>query len=870
MTVGCTQPAVSGLIDMSATANTPIAPAPSAPSASPASPVSPATLELPVTGMTCVNCANTIERTLKKTPGVSSAAVNYASERAQVMLDSTQPQSAELMNTLVARIRKAGYDVALAHTELPVTGVKDEPGAGRVEQALRNLSGIIEVRVNAAGRATLDYVPGAIGIAEMVDAVRKAGFDVPAGAAEASREVAADAEQVAREAEIQDRKRRMIVGLAFALPAFVVSMSRDFGLLRVLGEGFAPMTAEMMAMGHLSPENNLLNWLLFALTLPVMLYTAQPYFVHGYKALRNGAANMDVLVALGSGVAFIYSLLILLGVFSGHVYFETAAMIVALISIGKYLEVRAKGRTSEAIKRLIGLAPKTARVVRRQGERWVEAEVPVGQINIGDLILVKPGERIATDGIVVEGRSAVDESMITGESLPVDKKPGDAVIGATVNKEGLLKFEASKIGKDTALSQIIRLVEQAQGSKAPIQALADKVSAIFVPTVLIVALLTLVGWLVIGRVPFEVALINAISVLVIACPCALGLATPTAIMVGMGKGAELGILFKNSTALEKAAEITTAVLDKTGTVTRGEPQVTDVIPLGDSNDETALLTLAASAEKGSEHPLARAIVNAAEVRQLPLSPLQRLAAVPGKGLTAYVEGRQVSVGNIALMQQQGVPLTEAASQQLGALQGQGKTAMFVAVDNELAGILAMSDTLKDGAVDAIQDLTQKGVRTVMLTGDNARSAQAIARQVGVSEVIADVLPGQKAERVAALQQGGQIVAMVGDGINDAPALAQADVGLAIGTGTDVAIEAADVTLMGGDIRNVARAISLSKLTVRGIKQNLFWAFFYNVILIPVAILGVFQQFGPILAAGAMAFSSLFVVSNSLALRRKKV
>ena len=853
----------------------------------------PITLELPVTGMTCVNCANTIERTLKKTPGVSGAAVNYASERAQVVFDSHQAQPADLMNTVVARIRKAGYDVALAHTNLPVLGLQNAAGANRLEMALKNLIGVTGVTLagegalaGVASRISVDYVPGAVGIAEMVAAVRAAGFDVPAAAVNASREAAGDAEQMARTAEIQDRKRRMLVGLAFALPTFVLSMSRDFGLLaRVLGSGFAPMTAapmtaalttaapmtaDMMAMGHISPENNVINWVLLALTLPVMLYTAQPYFVHGYKAIRNGAANMDVLVALGSGVAFVYSLLILLGVFSGHVYFETAAMIVALISIGKYLEVRAKGSASEAIKRLMGLTPKTARVLRRSGETWVEAEVPVEQIGIGDVILVKPGERVATDGIVVEGRSAVDESMITGESMPVDKKPGDAVIGATMNKEGLLKFEANKIGKDTALAQIIRLVEQAQGSKAPIQALADKVSAVFVPAVLLIALLTFAGWLLIGRVPFEVALINAISVLVIACPCALGLATPTAIMVGMGKGAEMGILFKNSTALEKAAEITTALLDKTGTVTRGELKVTDVIPVAEASSEIEVLRLAASAEKGSEHPLARAMVQAAEARGIALSALQRLLAVPGKGLTAYVDGRQVSVGNVALMRQQAVPLTEAASQQLSDLQAQGKTAMFVAVDNQLAGIIAMSDTIKDGAVDAIRSLTERGVRTIMLTGDNARSAQAIAQQAGVSEVIADVLPGQKAEKVAALQQAGQVVAMVGDGINDAPALAQADVGMAIGTGTDVAMEAADVTLMGGDIRNVARAIALSKFTVRGIKQNLFWAFFYNVILIPVAIAGVFQQFGPILAAGAMAFSSLFVVTNSLALRRKKV
>ena len=517
-----------------------------------------------------------------------------------------------------------------------------------------------------------------------------------------------------------------------------------------------------------------------------------------------------------------------------------------------------------------------------------EIDLPVEQINVGEVILVKPGERIATDGIVIEGRSAVDESMITGESVPRDKKPGDNVIGATVNNEGLLKFEASAIGQDTALANIIRLVEQAQGSKAPIQALADKVSAIFVPAVLVIAALTFAGWLLIGSAPFETALINAISVLIIACPCALGLATPTAIMVGMGKGAENGILLKSSAALEKAAEITTAVLDKTGTITQGKPQVTDILdlrlPIDDSLIENrkseianadALLQLAASAEKGSEHPLAQAIVQAAEARQLKLLPLQKFLAVPGKGLTAFVDGQQISVGNLALMQQQGITIDDVETRRIASLQQQGKTAMFVAINNTLAGLIALSDTIKYSSAEAISTLKQNNVRVVMLTGDNARSAQAIAQQAGVDEVIADVLPEQKAAKVKALQAvmtNGKtgVVAMIGDGINDAPALAEADVGMAIGTGTDVAMEAADVTLISGDIRKVAQAIALSKLTVRSIKQNLFWAFFYNVILIPIAVAGIFQQFGPILAAGAMAFSSLFVVGNSLRLRQAKI
>jgi Cu+-exporting ATPase len=825
--------------------------------------------------MTCANCANTIERTLKKTPGVTSAAVNYASERAHVAFDPVQVKPTEL----IERVRKAGYDVTIAHTEMSLLGMTCANCANTIERTLKKLPGVNNASVNyASERASIEYVPGAVGISDMVAAVRKVGYDVPRSDQRSTISDSRDAEQAARDSETADRKRRMIVGLAFAIPTFILSMSRDFGLLaKLLGPNFAPMQP---GMDHAMPiEYTLVNWVLFALTLPVMLYTAKPYFVHGYNALRNGMANMDVLIALGSGVAFLYSVLVLMGLLQGHVYFETAAMIVALISIGKTIEVKAKGRTSAAIKSLMNLTPKTAHVVRD----GAELDLPVEQINVGEVILAKPGERIATDGIVIEGRSAVDESMITGESLPRDKKPGDPVIGATVNKEGLLKFEASKIGKDTALANIIRLVEQAQGSKAPIQALADKASAVFVPAVLVVAALTFVGWLLIGGASFEAALINAISVLVIACPCALGLATPTAIMVGMGKGAENGILFKNSAALEKAAEITIAVLDKTGTITQGKPMVTDVLPLGANPiTQNSLLSMAASAEKGSEHPLAQAIVRAAEARQLKTLPLQKFVAMPGKGLMAYVDSQQVSVGNLALMQQQGVGIDDETAGQLATMQNAGKTAMFVAINNQLAGIIAMSDTMKEGSVEAIAALKQHNVRTVMLTGDNARSAQAMARQAGVDEVIADVLPEQKAAKIQELQTGLTddrrpcsrlqrcVVGMIGDGINDAPALAQADVGMAIGTGTDVAMEAADVTLISGDIRKVSQAIALSKLTVRGIKQNLFWAFFYNVILIPVAIAGIFQQFGPILAAAAMAFSSLFVVSNSLRLRRAKI
>jgi Cu+-exporting ATPase len=836
-------------------------------------------IELPVTGMTCVNCANTIERTLKKTTGVGSAAVNFASERAQVQYDPAQVTPAQL----VERVRQAGYDVTVAHAEIPLLGMTCANCANTIERTLKKLPGMAGVNVNfASERASVDYVPGAISIADMVRAVRKAGYDVPTANTATAQTGEVDVEQAAREAEIAMRRRRVIVGMLFAIPAFILSMSRDFGWLG------------MDAMMGASSTHVLINWALFALALPVQAYVGYPYYVHGYKSLRNGAANMDVLVALGSSVAFLYSVLVLLGVFSGHVYFETAAVILALISIGKYLEAKAKGRTSEAIKRLVNLRPKTARVVRDDQE----VDLPVEQINVGDVVIARPGERIAVDGVVIDGRSAVDESMLTGESLPLDKKPGDPVIGGTVNKEGLLRYETARVGKDTALAQIIRLVEQAQGSKAPIQALADKVSAVFVPAVLVAALVTFVGWMIFSGGAFEQSMINAVAVLVIACPCALGLATPTAIMVGMGKGAENGILFKNSAALERASAVTVAVLDKTGTITQGKPQVTDILdfrlpiadlrlPVGASvgsiqnqksitenlESPTAnLLSLVASAEKGSEHPLGQAIVQAAEAQGLKPLPLQKFMSVPGKGITAYVDGRQVSVGNDKLMQLQGIDVS-GLSEQAEALRAQGKTLMLVGVDNQLAGLIALADTIKDGSAQGIAALRRQGARVVMLTGDNARSAQAIAQQAGLTgsdEVVADVLPGDKSAKVSQLQGQHEVVAMVGDGVNDAPALAQADVGIAIGTGADVAIEAADVTVINGDLRSVAKSIALSRQTVRGIRQNLFWAFFYNVILIPVAALGLFAQYGPILAAGAMAFSSLFVVSNSLRLRQAKL
>jgi Cu+-exporting ATPase len=610
------------------------------------------------------------------------------------------------------------------------------------------------------------------------------------------------------------------------------------------------------------------------LATPVQFYTGWDYYVGAYHALRNRTANMDVLVAMGSSVAYLFSLVVLLFPAAGqHVYFETSAVIITLIKLGKLLEARAKGQTGEAIRKLMGLRPKTARVVRD----GAELSVPVEDVQVGDVVVVRPGERIPVDGIVVEGHSAVDESMLTGEPIPVDKSVGDELIGATINKQGLLKFEASRVGAETALAQIIRLVQQAQGSKAPIQRLADRVAGFFVPAVLVIALLTFVVWWV-GSGDFTAAMIRLVAVLVIACPCALGLATPTAIMVGTGKGATMGILFKNSEALEIAHRLQVIVLDKTGTITQGEPSVTDVISrIPNPESRTRLLRLTASAERGSEHPLGQAIVAEAEARELTLTDPRDFEAVPGKGIRAQVDGSTVLVGKPDWLSTEGIPLKDMAAQ-IERLQAEAKTAIAVAADGEITGALGIADTLKENSAQAVAQLWNLGLEPIMLTGDNRRTAEAIARQVGIERVIAEVLPADKAEQIKRLQAENRLVSMVGDGINDAPALAQADVGIALGTGTDVAMETADVTLIRGDLRAVGQALSLSQATMRIIKQNLVWAFFYNVILIPIAagvlyplpwtwVPDILRQLHPVLAAFAMAFSSITVVANSLRLRR---
>jgi len=809
------------------------------------------TITLPVLGMTCANCALNIERGIKKLEGVQNTSVNFAAEQAVIGFD---PKKLNVRD-VVEKIQNSGYSVITMKTELPVTGMTCANCAMNIERALnRKVSGVVNASVNfATERVSVEYVPAVSNLDDIISAIKKAGYGAIAPDDVLEGE---DAEETARNAEIKDQTCKFVIGVVFSLPLFVMSMMRDFNLLGIWSHA------------------TWVNWFFLALATPVQVYTGGDFYVGGYKSLKNKSANMDVLVAMGSSIAYFYSISVLLMPFLGeHVYFETSAVIITLIKLGKMLEARTKGKTGGAIRKLIGLQPKTATIL----ENGEENEIPLTSVRVGNIVIVRPGERIPVDGIVIQGESAVDESMITGEPLPIDKHQDDSVVGGTINGEGLLKFEATRVGKETALAQIIKLVQEAQGSKAPIQALADRVAAVFVPAVIAIAFVTFgLWWGITGE--FVPAMIRLVAVLVIACPCALGLATPTAIMAGTGKGAEKGILFKRSEALEMATKLDTIVLDKTGTITIGKPAVVDVISIDpDLSSENQLLKLAASVEKGSEHPLGKAIVNEAQTRGIDLWEPENFKALRGFGVEARIDGKFVRMGKPKWYQDTGIDI-EKARDKIDLLQSQGKTVMVLAQENKICGLVAVSDTLKPESKAAIEQLHKQDLKVVMLTGDNFQTAQAIALEVNIDEIFAEVRPEEKSSKVKELQQKGEKTGMVGDGINDAPALAQADVGMAIGTGTDVAIETADVILSSGNLAGVSRAIKISRATMSTIKQNLFLAFVYNIILIPIAagilapidFIPLFlKQLHPILAALSMSLSSISVVSNSLRLYNKK-
>jgi Cu+-exporting ATPase len=805
--------------------------------------------------MSCGNCALNVQKNLEKLEGVAETQVTFAAEQAGVTFDPERLR----IDDLVAKIRDAGYGVATAHVELPVGGMTCANCALNIERTLnKKVFGVLRASVSfASERASVEYIPTVATVETIVEAIRDAGYEAFAPAESGAEE---DLEQQARRAELAGQTRKFAVGLLFALPLFLLSMARDFGLL---GEWSHALWV---------------NWLFWTLATPVQFYTGWDYYTGGWKSLKHGSANMDVLVAMGSSVAYFYSLTVLLLPGAGeHVYFETSAVIITLLKLGRVLESHAKGRTGDAIRKLMGLRPTTATILV-DGKEEV---IPLTQVRVGQLLVVRPGEKIPVDGMVVEGSSAVDESMLTGEPLPVDKAAGDPVAGGTINGQGRLKFEATRVGKDTALAQIIRLVRDAQASRAPIQALADRVAAVFVPAVIGVALVTFgIWWGLSGE--FVPAMIRLVAVLIISCPCAFGLATPTAIMAGTGKGAEKGILFKNTEALERAAGLDTIVLDKTGTMTEGRPAVVDVVPVnGPSRSlsgEDELLRIAASVERASEHPLGREITREAERRRLELFEPVDFRAWGGQGVEARIQGQTVRVGKPSWFLDAGVDLNGGLGQ-IQDLQAQGKTVMAVVLEDRLRGLIAVADSLKPETREAVDALHRAGLTVVMLTGDTVQTAEAIARQVHVDEILAEVQPEQKSMKVRELQERGHRVGMVGDGINDAPALAQADVGVAIGTGTDVAMETAAVILAGGNLLGVPRALELSKATMKTVRENLFWAFFYNVLLIPIAagalyplafLPAMLRQLHPILAALAMATSSFTVVCNSLLLYRARL
>jgi Cu+-exporting ATPase len=826
--------------------------------------------DLPITGMFCAACSARIEKQLNRAPGVRKASVNFATARATVEYDPHQTGLRQVMEV----VEDAGYGIAGA-TQATFTvddSARPSGSSQPLEHYLQSRHGVVGAAFNlGTSEVQVDYFPEMTDVATLRKAIADFGYrveEIP----DSDSEAALSSEDIVAKAHADEYRkllRRFIVAAFLSLPVLVIAMSHG----RIPALDFPGV-----------------NWLQLALTTPVVLYSGAQFYRGAWAGLRHRAADMNTLIALGTGSAYLYSVAATLFpqffVVSapGHathsmpdaapmvpVYFEAAAVIIALVLLGRLLESRAKGKTSDAIRRLIGLQPKTARVFRDEAE----IDIPIKEVVPGDIVVVRPGEKVAVDGTVIMGASAIDESMLTGESLPVEKQIGDNVYGATINKTGAFRFRATKVGKDTALQQIVRLVQEAQGSKAPIARLADVISGIFTPIVLGIAVVTFLVWYIFGpaETRFTLALVNFVSVLIIACPCALGLATPTAILVGTGKGAENGILIKGGAALERAYQVNTVVLDKTGTITQGHPVLTDVIAAGEIS-ETEMLRLIASAERGSEHPLGEAIVTGARERGLVLSDATAFDSLTGRGITATVEGHTVLLGNARLMDENGIVLSEADQITAASLAEEGKTPLFVAIDSRFAGLVAVADPLKPESTEAVSALQRLGITVIMMTGDNQRTADAIAKQAGIERVLAEVLPEGKAAEVKRLQQEGRVVGMVGDGINDAPALAQADVGIAIGTGADVAIEASDITLIRGDLRGVVTAIALSKATLRTVKQNLFWAFVYNAIGIPVAAGLLYPAFGwllsPILASLAMSLSSVSVVSNSLRLRTFRV
>ena len=831
-------------------------------------------ISLPVEGMTCAACVGHVENALKGVPGVVEASVNLGTEKASVEFDPAEVR----FQVLGDAVSGAGYKLGTQSASLNIGGMTCSACVSHIENALRDVPGVAEANVNlGVERASVEFVPGMVELSDLQAAVEGAGYRVEGfnDSGDQEREL----ERLSKVKEIRELRNRLLFAGTGAILLFLATFDVFPWVSNLMGRSYYP-------------------FLLWALATPVQFWAGSTFYTSGLGALRHRTSNMHTLIALGTTVAYGYSAaVVLLDAFSpevladngieAKVYFDTAAIIVALILLGRFLEAGARGRTSEAIRRLIGLRPTSARVVRDGNE----IDIPVDQVVIGDTVLVRPGEKIPVDGLVTDGYSAVDESMLTGESMPVEKVPGEKVFGATINSNGALYFEATQVGGETVLAQIISLVEEAQGSKAPIQRLADQVASYFVPAVIIASLAAFAFWMLLGPAPvLTFSTLVLVSVLIIACPCALGLATPTAIIVGTGKGAEHGVLIKQAVALEIAHKVDTVVLDKTGTLTTGKPVVTDLIASdGSRSSEQDLLFLAASAERGSEHPLGEAIVMEAQARGLRLESVTAFEAIPGRGISAQVNGRAVKFGNLALMEDSGVRVNGLA-EQASALAAQGKTPMFLATDGQSVGLIAVADTVKPEAFEGLARLRRMGLEVVMLTGDNVWTAHAIAGQLGVELVEAEVLPQDKAAVIKRLQAEGRVVAMVGDGINDAPALVQADVGLAMGSGTDVAMESADITLVRSDVNGVATALDLSRQTIRTIKQNLFWAFFYNVMLIPVAagvLYPVFQGVGgvpgglefffgeqgflnPALAALAMAFSSVTVVTNSLRLRRARV